>query len=254
VAGRLTWLERDGAPGVVSNDRTFLDPWSCRIVATEREQSPAPIWQLTARHWSSINTAWRAGGQPVGRLFDRQQKELGRQQGLHRPIPGPVPPRSTQARAARNCWRKWTGSRPRWRASPASSRFPEMPPLRAQVALIENLSPAYGSRSCFSAAGPGSGAGRKSHRFSWDPWGQANPPCLRLIMGLGAADEGHLPTWGSTRGGPAYLEQNQAEALDLGKKPVIETLCSRPADWTQTQVRSMLGKVLFAQHCGGSRR
>jgi ATP-binding cassette subfamily F protein 3 len=40
---------------------------------------------------------------------------------------------------------------------------------------------------------------------------------------------------------PAYFEQNQAEALDLNRT-VIDTLFSAVPDWTQTQVRSLLGR------------
>jgi ATP-binding cassette subfamily F protein 3 len=42
-----------------------------------------------------------------------------------------------------------------------------------------------------------------------------------------------------------YFEQNQAEALDLSKT-VIDTLFEAVPDWTQTQVRSLLGSFCFS--------
>ncbi|MFZ9271224.1 MAG: ATP-binding cassette domain-containing protein, partial [Prochlorococcaceae cyanobacterium] len=42
-----------------------------------------------------------------------------------------------------------------------------------------------------------------------------------------------------------YFEQNQAEALDLSKT-VIDTIFEAVPDWTQTQVRSLLGNFCFS--------
>jgi ATP-binding cassette subfamily F protein 3 len=42
-----------------------------------------------------------------------------------------------------------------------------------------------------------------------------------------------------------YFEQNQAEALDLNKT-VINTMYEAVPDWTQTQVRSLLGNFCFS--------
>jgi ATP-binding cassette subfamily F protein 3 len=42
-----------------------------------------------------------------------------------------------------------------------------------------------------------------------------------------------------------YFEQNQAEALDLSKT-VIDTMFEAVPDWTQTQVRSLLGNFCFS--------
>merc|ERR1712093_161241 len=40
--------------------------------------------------------------------------------------------------------------------------------------------------------------------------------------------------------GPSYFEQNQAEALEL-EKTVIETISQSVPNWSQTEVRSLLG-------------
>jgi ATP-binding cassette subfamily F protein 3 len=43
----------------------------------------------------------------------------------------------------------------------------------------------------------------------------------------------------------SYFEQNQAEALDLSRT-VIDTMFEAVPDWTQTQVRSLLGSFCFS--------
>ena len=45
----------------------------------------------------------------------------------------------------------------------------------------------------------------------------------------------------------SYFEQNQAEALDLSKT-VIDTMFEAVPDWTQTQVRSLLGSFCFSNY------
>jgi ATP-binding cassette subfamily F protein 3 len=63
-------------------------------------------------------------------------------------------------------------------------------------------------------------------------------------MGLEAPDEG-IAQLGEHNVQAGYFEQNQAEALDLSKT-VINTLFEVVPDWTQTQVRSLLGSFCFS--------
>lgn len=58
-------------------------------------------------------------------------------------------------------------------------------------------------------------------------------------MGLEEPDEGSI-TIGKYNIIPSYFEQNQAEALEL-EKTVIETISQSVPDWTQTEIRSLLG-------------
>ena len=76
------------------------------------------------------------------------------------------------------------------------------------------------------------------------PNGAGKSTLLRLVMGL------EQPSEGSARLGEhnveaGYFEQNQAEALNL-EKTVIDTLFEAVPDWTQTQVRSLLGSFCFS--------
>ena len=58
-------------------------------------------------------------------------------------------------------------------------------------------------------------------------------------MGIEEPDEGSI-VLGKYNIIPSYFEQNQAEALEL-EKTVIETISQSVPNWTQTEVRSLLG-------------
>ncbi|MFM1811373.1 MAG: putative transporter ATP-binding protein YdiF, partial [Cyanobacteriota bacterium] len=76
------------------------------------------------------------------------------------------------------------------------------------------------------------------------PNGAGKSTLLRLIMGTETADEG-VARLGEHNVIAGYFEQNQAEALDLSKT-VIDTIFEAVPDWTQTQVRSLLGSFCFS--------
>jgi ATP-binding cassette subfamily F protein 3 len=63
-------------------------------------------------------------------------------------------------------------------------------------------------------------------------------------MGVEPPDEGSARL-GEHNVIAGYFEQNQAEALDLSKT-VIDTMYEAVPDWTQTQVRSLLGSFCFS--------
>ncbi|MEB3308516.1 MAG: ATP-binding cassette domain-containing protein, partial [Cyanobacteriota bacterium] len=74
--------------------------------------------------------------------------------------------------------------------------------------------------------------------------GAGKSTLLRLIMGSETPDEG-VARLGEHNVIAGYFEQNQAEALDL-TKTVIDTIFEAVPDWTQTQVRSLLGSFCFS--------
>jgi ATP-binding cassette subfamily F protein 3 len=63
-------------------------------------------------------------------------------------------------------------------------------------------------------------------------------------MGMEKPDDGQAMI-GEHNVVAGYFEQNQAEALDL-EKTVIDTIFEAVPDWTQTQVRSLLGSFCFS--------
>lgn len=76
------------------------------------------------------------------------------------------------------------------------------------------------------------------------PNGAGKSTLLRLVMGIESPDEG-IASLGEHNVIAGYFEQNQAEALDLSKT-VIDTLFEAVPDWTQSQVRSLLGSFCFS--------
>ena len=121
-------------------------------------------------------------------------------------------------------------------------QFPPAPRSGRQIALIDNLTHHYDDNILFLEANL---EVERGDRIAFvGPNGAGKSTLLRLVMGL------EQPSEGSARLGEhnveaGYFEQNQAEALDL-EKTVIDTLFEAVPDWTQTQVRSLLGSFCFS--------
>ena len=108
--------------------------------------------------------------------------------------------------------------------------------------LMENLTHSYGDQILFLGAEL---EVERGDRIAFvGPNGAGKSTLLRLIMGIESPDEGSARL-GEHNVIARYFEQNQAEALDLSKT-VIDTMFEAVPDWTQTQVRSLLGSFCFS--------
>ncbi|MFN9582669.1 MAG: ATP-binding cassette domain-containing protein, partial [Bacteroidota bacterium] len=74
--------------------------------------------------------------------------------------------------------------------------------------------------------------------------GAGKSTLLRLLMGMETPLEGQV-SLGEHNVIPAYFEHNQAEALDLSKE-VLAMVFDAVPDWSQSQVRSFLGRFGFS--------
>ncbi len=230
-------LEQSAALVVISHDRTFLDRVCNQIVETERGISRSYLGNYS-QHLEQ-KALEREASQAA---FERQQKELSAQQAYIDRFRASAT-RSTQAKSREKLLEKVerieapveTIGGPRF-------RFPEPPRSGRVVAEIRDLCHSYGEQILFLGAEL---EVERGDRIAFvGPNGAGKSTLLRLIMGTEQPDEGRAGL-GDHNVIAGYFEQNQAEALDLSKT-VIDTIFEVVPDWTQTQVRSLLGSFCFS--------
>ena len=230
-------LEQSAALVVISHDRAFLDRVCNQIVSTERGISRSYLGNYTAH--LEQKALEREATQAA---FDRQQKEIASQQAYIDRFRASAT-RSTQAKSREKLLDKVERiDAPVETVSGPSFRFPDAPRSGAQVALIENLTHSYGEKILFLDAAL---EVERGDRIAFvGPNGAGKSTLLRLVMDLEKPDEG-FARLGEHNVVARYFEQNQAEALDLDKT-VIDMMFEAVPDWTQTQVRSLLGSFCFS--------
>ncbi|MBM5825376.1 MAG: ABC-F family ATP-binding cassette domain-containing protein [Cyanobacteria bacterium M_surface_10_m2_119] len=230
-------IEQSAAIVVISHDRTFLDRVCTQIVETERGISRTYLGNYS-QHLEQ-KALEREASQAA---FERQQKELSAQQAYIDRFRASAT-RSTQAKSREKLLEKVerieapveTVGGPRF-------RFPEPPRSGRVVAEVKDLTLSYGEQILFLGAEL---EVERGDRIAFvGPNGAGKSTLLRLIMGSEQPDEGFAGL-GEHNVIAGYFEQNQAEALDLSKT-VIDTIFEVVPDWTQTQVRSLLGSFCFS--------
>ena len=184
----------------------------------------------------------RLGLEASQSAFERQQKELASQQAYIDRFRASAT-RSTQAKSREKLLEKVDRlDAPIEGVSGPRFQFPPAPRSGRQIAVIEDLSHSYGNNILFLGANL---EVERGDRIAFvGPNGAGKSTLLRLVMGSEKPDEGSARL-GEHNVIAGYFEQNQAEALDL-TKTVIDTLFEAVPDWTQTQVRSLLGSFCFS--------
>lgn len=230
-------IEQKAALVVISHDRTFLDRVCNQIVSTERGVSRAYLGNYTSH--LEQKALEKEASQAA---FERQQKEIATQQAYIDRFRASAT-RSTQAKSREKQLDKVERvDAPVESVGGPSFRFPPAPRSGAQVAVIENMTHCYGKNILFMEADLEI---ERGDRIAFvGPNGAGKSTLLRLIMGVETPEEGSARL-GEHNVIASYFEQNQAEALDLNKT-VIETMFEAVPDWTQTQVRSLLGSFCFS--------
>ena len=238
----IQWLEgyliqQSAAIVVISHDRTFLDRVCTQIVETERGVSRTYLGNYS-QHLEQ-KAVEREASQAA---FDRQQKELSAQQAYIDRFRASAT-RSTQAKSREKLLEKVERiEAPIESVGGPRFRFPEPPRSGRVVAEIRDLCHSYGEQILFLGANL---EVERGDRIAFvGPNGAGKSTLLRLIMGTEQPDDGFAGL-GEHNVIAGYFEQNQAEALDLSKT-VIDTIFEAVPDWTQTQVRSLLGNFCFS--------
>ncbi|MEB3199224.1 MAG: ATP-binding cassette domain-containing protein [Synechococcaceae cyanobacterium] len=222
---------------VISHDRAFLDRVCNQIVETERGVSRRYLGNYS-QHLEQKALEREA----TQAAYERQQKELSSQQAYIDRFRASAT-RSTQAKSREKLLEKVERlEAPTESVSGPRFQFPPAPRSGREVVRIEDLSHSYGDQILFLGARL---SVERGERIAFvGPNGAGKSTLLRLVMGLESPDDG-IACLGEHHVVPGYFEQNQAEALDLSRR-VIDTIFEAVPDWTQTQVRSLLGNFGFS--------
>jgi ATP-binding cassette subfamily F protein 3 len=222
---------------IVSHDREFLDRLCTQIVETERGVSTTYLGNYSAylQQKAELRDAQLSA-------FERQQKELEKQQVFIDRFRASAT-RSTQAKSREKLLDKIERiEAPTGDLRSLRFRFPPAPRSGREVVVIEDLVHTYGDKILFLGA---TLLIERGDRVAFlGPNGAGKSTLLHLIMGMENPSEGKVQL-GAHTVIPAYFEQNQAEALDL-LKTVMQTVHDEVPQWTDEEVRTLLGRFLFS--------
>ena len=233
----IEWLEnyllnQKIAMVIVSHDRSFLDKVCTRIVNTERGKSKSYLGNYTSylqqRDFELESTKV---------AYEKQQKDIQVQKAYIERFRASAT-RSTQAKSREKLLDKVEKiEAPENNLKGPNFKFLEAPRAGRDILNIKDLTHSYEDNILFLGAFLELEPGERIAFLG--PNGSGKSTLLRLIMGLEEPDEGSIMI-GKYNIIPSYFEQNQAEALEL-EKTVIETISQSVPDWTQTEIRSLLG-------------
>jgi ATP-binding cassette, subfamily F, member 3 len=238
----IEWLENylrklETPMVIVSHDREFLDRLCNQIVETERGVS-----QSYLGNYSTYLNVKAENEMAQLSAFERQQKELEKQQAFVEKFRASAT-RSTQAKSREKQLDKIERIE-----APVSGmrtlhfRFPPAPRSGREVVEIKNLVHTYGDKILFLGADL---LIERGDRIAFlGPNGSGKSTLLKMIMGTETPTEGEI-SLGQHQVLPSYFEQNQAEALDLNKT-VMFTIHDEVPEWTNEEVRTLLGRFLFS--------
>jgi ATP-binding cassette, subfamily F, member 3 len=238
----IEWLENylrklETPMVIVSHDREFLDRLCNQIVETERGVS-----QSYLGNYSTYLNVKAENEMAQLSAFERQQKELEKQQAFVEKFRASAT-RSTQAKSREKQLDKIERiEAPVGGMRTLHFRFPPAPRSGREVVEIKNLVHTYGDKILFLGADL---LIERGDRIAFlGPNGSGKSTLLKMIMGTEAPTEGEI-SLGQHQVLPSYFEQNQAEALDLDKT-VMFTIHDEVPEWTNEEVRTLLGRFLFS--------
>ena len=233
----IEWLEnylldQKVAMVIVSHDRSFLDKVCTKIVNTERGKSKSYLGNYTSyiqQKDFEIESAKVA--------YEKQQKDIQVQKQYIERFRASAT-RSTQAKSREKLLDKVEKiEAPENSLKGPSFQFMDAPRSGKDVLSVNSITHSYEDNILFLEANLEVEPGERIAFLGEN--GSGKSTLLRLIMGLEEPDEGSIEL-GKYNIIPSYFEQNQAEALEL-EKTVIETISQSVPNWSQTEVRSLLG-------------
>ena len=233
----IEWLEtyllnQKVAMVIVSHDRSFLDKVCTRIVNTERGRSKSYLG-----NYSSYLQQRDFELESTKVAYEKQQKDMQVQKEYIERFRASAT-RSTQAKSREKLLDKVEKiEAPEKRLKGPNFKFMDAPRSGKDILSIKDLTHSYDENILFLGAFLEVKPGERIAFIG--PNGSGKSTLLRLIMGLEEPEEGSISI-GKYNIIPSYFEQNQAEALEL-EMTVIDTISQSVPNWTQTEVRSLLG-------------
>ncbi|HEY9648576.1 MAG TPA: ABC-F family ATP-binding cassette domain-containing protein, partial [Chroococcidiopsis sp.] len=223
---------------IVSHDREFLDRLCTQIVETERGVSTTYLG-----NYSSYLAQKEEAKQAQLAAYEGQQKELEKQQAFVDRFRASAT-RSTQAKSREKQLEKIERiEAPIGDVRTLHFRFPPAPRSGREVVIVNDLTHTYDDKILFLGANL---LVERGDRIAFlGPNGAGKSTLLRLMMGMEKPSEGTIKM-GDHNVIPGYFEQNQAEALDLDKT-VLDTIHDEVPDWSNEEVRTLLGRFLFSK-------
>ncbi|UFP95633.1 ABC-F family ATP-binding cassette domain-containing protein [Gloeobacter morelensis] len=237
----IEWLEGylkdlNRAMVIVSHDRRFLDRIVTKIVEVERG-----VASTYSGNYSFYQTAKSERADAQLSAYERQQRELGRQQAFVDRFRASAT-RSTQAKSREKQLEKIERiEAPVGTERTLRFRFAPAPASGKQVMLVRDLSLEYGDKILFLGANLEILKGERIALLG--PNGAGKSTLLRLFIGEEQPTTGKIEFGHNVLAG--YYAQHQAETLDMGKI-VLETLHDEAPQLTNEEVRTMLGRFLFS--------
>lgn len=238
----IEWLENylrgiDTPMVIVSHDREFLDRLCTQIVETERGVSTTYLGNYSAYLQQKAENR-----EAQMSAYERQQKEIDKQQTFVDRFRASAT-RSTQAKSREKQLEKIDRiESPEERVRTLQFKFPPAPRSGREVVTIQDLTHSYDDKILFLGANLLIERGDRIAILG--PNGAGKSTLLHLINGMENPTDGIIEI-GNHNVIPSYFEQNQAEALDL-QKTVMATIHDEVPDWTNEEVRTLLGRFLFS--------
>ncbi|KAK4430630.1 ABC transporter F family member 5 [Sesamum alatum] len=238
----IEWLEgylqkQDVPMVIISHDRAFLDQLCTKIVETDMGVS-----RTYEGNYSDYVIAKAAWIEAQFAAWEKQQKEIEQTRDLiSRLSAGANAGRASTAEKKLEKLQDEEQVEKPFIRKQMKIRFPERGRSGRSVVTIKNLEFSYEDKVLFKNANLTIERGEKIAILG--PNGCGKSTLLKLIMGMEKPDKGEV-LLGDHNVLPNYFEQNQAEALDLGKT-VLETVAEVAEDWRLDDVKGLLGRYNF---------
>ncbi|KAL0292868.1 UNVERIFIED_CONTAM: ABC transporter F family member 5 [Sesamum radiatum] len=238
----IEWLEgylqkQDVPMVIISHDRAFLDQLCTKIVETDMGVS-----RTYEGNYSDYVIAKAAWIEAQFAAWEKQQKEIEQTRDLiNRLSAGANAGRASTAEKKLEKLQDEEQVEKPFILKQMKIRFPERGRSGRSVVTIKNLEFSYEDKVLFKNANLTIERGEKIAILG--PNGCGKSTLLKLIMGMEKPDKGEV-LLGDHNVLPNYFEQNQAEALDLGKT-VLETVAEVAEDWRLDDIKGLLGRYNF---------